>query len=505
MGSDIVLSTLNAKYVHSAFGLRYLYANMGALRARTTLVEFDINQRVLDVAEAILELQPKILGLAVYIWNAEPTRELVSLVKRLSPTTRIVLGGPEISHETEGQPLTDLADHVICGEADLAFAELCQALLDGKSPEKILRPQLPDLTTLALPYDDYSERDCQHRVIYVEASRGCPYACEFCLSSLDEKVRAFPLEGFLAAMRRLSERGVRQFKLVDRTFNLHIETSRRILAFFLELCGQVEGLFVHFEMIPDRLPDALRELLAQFPPGALQLEVGVQTLSPVVEENVSRRQKHDKLADNFRFLRQQTGVHIHADLIVGLPGETLASFAHGFDTLHALQPHEIQVGMLKRLRGTPIQRHDQMHRMVYAPTPPYEILRTGTIDFPTMQAMRRFAKYWDLFHNSGRFQDTMRLILDGSSAFADFYAFSGWVHGQIGRTHGVAQNRQIELCARYLRDVRSLDEATIRTALVADYRREGKKDDLPWLFAPAEAGPTRIRSHRRQDRWVGDA
>jgi len=504
--SDIVLCTLNAKYVHSAFGLRYLYANMGALRERTTLVEFDINQRVLDLAEAILLLKPRILGLGVYIWNAEPTRELCALVRRLSPETRIVLGGPEVSHETEGQALTELADHVICGEADLAFAALCEALLAGRPPaEKILRPSLPDLATLVLPYDDYTDRDCQHRVIYVEASRGCPYACEFCLSSLDEKVRAFPLEGFLAAMRRLADRGVRQFKLVDRTFNLHIETSRRILAFFLALSDEVEGLFVHFEMIPDRLPEALRELLAQFPPGALQLEVGVQTLAPVVEENVSRRQNHAKLADNFRFLRQHTGVHIHADLIVGLPGETLASFAHGFDTLHALGPHEIQVGMLKRLRGTPIQRHDLLHRMIYAPTPPYEILRTGTIDFPTMQALRRFAKYWELFHNSGRFQDTMRLILDGKSAFESFYAFSSWVHGEIGRSHGVALNRQIELCARYLRDVRGLDEATIRIALVADYRREGKKDDLPWLFAPADTVPTRLRSHRRQDRHHADS
>ena len=501
--SDIVLSTLNAKYVHSAFGLRYLYANMGALRDRTTLVEFDINQRALDIAEALLELQPKILGLSVYIWNVEPMRELVTIVKRLSPEIKIVLGGPEVSHETEGQALTELADHVICGEGDLAFAELCESLLSGAPPpEKILRPPLPDLALLVLPYDGYTERDCSHRVIYVEASRGCPYACEFCLSSLDEKVRSFALDRFLAAMRQLSDRGVRQFKFVDRTFNLNLETSRRILEFFLALCHEVgDGLFVHFEMIPDRLPESLREIIARFPTGALQFEVGVQTLSTVVEQNVSRRQKHDKLADNFRFLRQQTGVHVHADLIVGLPGESLTSFAHGFDTLYALAPHEIQVGMLKRLRGTPIARHDRMHQMVYSPMPPYEILRTGSIDFATMQTLRRFAKYWDLFYNSGRFQEAMRLLLSGDSPFERFYAFSSWLHAQLGRGHGISLNRQIELCGQYLRDLHRFDEAIVRAALVADYQRDGKKDDLPWLFAPLLSDRARLRATRRQDRY----
>ncbi len=304
-------------------------------------------------------------------------------------------------------------------------------------------------------------------------------------------------------MTTLASRGVRHFKFVDRTFNLHIETSRRILEFFLALGKTVDGLFVHFEMIPDRLPDALREVIAQFPEGALQFEVGVQTLAPVVEQNISRRQKHDKLADNFRFLREHTGVHIHADLIVGLPGETLASFAHGFDTLFALAPHEIQVGMLKRLRGTPIARHDRMHRMVYSPVPPYEILQNGTVDFPTMQSLRRFAKYWDLFHNSGRFPAAMALVLGDGSPFARFFAFSNWLHTKLGRVHGVALNRQIELLATYLCEVALVEEATVRAALVADYQRDGKKDELPWLFAPAATTATndaRGRANRRQSR-----
>src|SRR5580704_4786779 len=159
-------------------------------------------------------------------------------------------------------------------------------------------------------------------------------------------------------------------------------------------------------MIPDRLPEALRNVIAQFPPGALQFEVGVQTFNETVSKNISRRQDYARLEQNFHFLRRQTGVHVHADLIVGLPGETLESFAAGFDRLVALAPQEIQVGILKRLRGTPIVRHDQQWQMAYTAHPPYEILQNKLLDFAIMQRLRRFAKYWDLVGNSGNFVAT---------------------------------------------------------------------------------------------------
>src|SRR5208282_4365213 len=186
-----------------------------------------------------------------------------------------------------------------------------------------------------------------------------------------------------------------------------------ILEFFLERCRP--GHFFHFEMIPDRLPEALREIIARFPPGALQFEVGVQTFNEQVSQFISRRQDNDKLADNFHFLRHETGVHIHADLIVGLPGETLESFAAGFDRLIVLGPQEIQVGILKRLRGTPIIRHDADWQMIYHPHPPYEILGNKLIDFATMQRLRRFARYWDLVGNSGNFVESTPLIWSGGA------------------------------------------------------------------------------------------
>lgn len=492
MSAEILLATLNARFIHAAFGLRYLLANLGELRPRAALAEFDINQPVLEIAEAILARAPRVLGLGVYIWNVRPITDLVALLKRARPDLVIVLGGPEVSFETEEQEIVRLADHVITGEADLKFVEVCRALLesptsDGFPPHsptplpKIIPAGLPDLTQIELPYDLYDEQDAAHRVIYVEASRGCPFTCEFCLSSLDVPVRQFPLDRFLTAMQRLLDRGVSRFKFVDRTFNLHLPTSRAILRFFLERWRP--GMFVHFEMVPDRLPEALRELIAQFPPGALQFEVGIQTLNPAVEERISRRQNHARLEENLRWLREHSGVHVHADLIAGLPGEGLESFAAGFDRLLGLGPQEIQVGMLKRLRGTPIVRHDREWAMMYVPQAPYEVVQTRDLDFTTLARLRRFAGFWDLFGNSGRFTESLPLLWRNAedSPFGSFLRFADWLPTQGVKTSGIALTRQFELLDRFLRNElgRSADES--EGPLGRDYRRTGRSDRPAWL------------------------
>ena len=526
---DIVLSTLNAKYLHASFGLRCLMANLGELRPRAAILEFDINQRPLDIAETLLEANPRLLGLGVYVWNAGPTLELLGILRRLRPDLIVVLGGPEVSYEWDRQPLVGLADHVITGEADLAFATLCRDLLSDTAPRppKLIAAPVPDVAALTLPYDLYEDRDLEHRVVYVEASRGCPFTCEFCLSSLEIPVRQFPLEPFLSAMQRLHDRGLRRFKFVDRTFNLNLATSRRILEFFLERLSP--ELFVHFEMIPDRLPAELRELIARFPAGTLQFEVGIQTFDRQVEARISRRQNHERLDDNFRWLRQHSGVHLHADLIAGLPGETLESFGKGFDRLIGLGPQEIQVGILKRLRGTPIIRHDVEWQMVYNPYPPYEVLSTRTMDFATLARLRRFAKFWDLFGNSGNFVESLPMLWNTpvpsesgpespaspdspetdsapGSAFRAMLAWSDWLHSQGVKGHGIALPRQYELLWRGATEVFEIPSATFGPALAGDYRRPGRADLPSWLapYAGVESTPRRAgRLPRRQARHLG--
>ncbi len=523
---DIVLATLNAKYIHASFGLRYLMANLGELRGRASMAEFHINQTPLEIAEALLAHQPRIIGLGVYIWNVAETTEVVALLKRIRPELTIILGGPEVSHETEGQEIVALADHVITGEADVKFAEVCRQLLEcgtrnaecgtGEAAEnsafrvphsalpKILPAELPPLDRIALPYDFYTDEDIAHRVVYVEASRGCPFTCEFCLSSLDVPVRAFPLDAFLAAMRRLLERGARQFKFVDRTFNLHLPTSTAILQFFLDHWR--EGMFLHFEMIPDRLPEQLRGLIRKFPPGSVQFEVGIQTFDDVTSRNISRRQNLGRLEDNLRFLREETGVHVHADLIVGLPGEGMESFGRGFDRLVRLGPQEIQVGMLKRLRGTPIIRHDAEFAMTYAPHPPYEILATRDIPFADMQRMRRFARYWDLVANSGQFATTLPMLWDGgASPFAQFLRFSDWLHATLRRTHQIALQTIAQGLLDFLTRENGASPERVAAALEADWHRTAGREALVLRGMPGAAVAEKsasTRTARRQARHM---
>lgn len=477
---QILLTTLNAKYAHAAFGLRYLFANLGPLQSHSKILEFEITQKPTDILESILSENPRILGLGIFIWNVAPATQLVAELKRLRPDIKIILGGPEVSHETDQQEICRLADFIITGEADRAFADLCGKILSGHPPlTRVIPADLPDFTELKLPYDFYDHSDLAHRVVYVEASRGCPFSCEFCLSSLDVPVRNVPLDRFLPAMQRLLDRGLRRFKFVDRTFNLNLNFSRSILEFFWQ--RYQPDLFLHFEMIPDRLPDGLRDLIQKFPPGALQFEVGIQSWNPEVCQRISRRQDPQRTEENLRFLRERTGVHVHADLIAGLPGEDLQSFAAGFDRLVALGPQEIQVGLLKRLRGTPIVRHDRQFQMVYSPHPPYEILQTSTIDFPTMQRLRRFARYWDLIANSGNFLDSAPLIWQGGSPFARFLHFSDWLFSRTGKNHAFALHRLAELLFDYLAAESRQNPSQIAQTLWLDYQRGGRSDRPAFL------------------------
>ena len=519
---SIVLATLNAKYIHASLGLRYLLANMdvhggAGLKAQTQLLEFVIAQPPLLIAEQLLALNPKVIGLGVYIWNVVETTQVVRLLKALRPDIKVVLGGPEVSFETEAQEICQLADHVVTGWGDVSFPKLCRALLDGPQPlMKIIVGEQPALDAIALPYSEYTADDLANRLLYVEASRGCPFKCEFCLSSLDKTAWAFDLDVFMAELDALHRRGARNFKFVDRTFNLKVDFSVRILQFFLDRL--TADLFIHFEVVPDSLHDKLKELIVQFPAGSLQFEVGIQSFNPEVQQRISRRQDNAKTADNLRWLVTQSHAHVHADLIFGLPGETLESFAVGFDKLYWLAPHEIQFGILKRLRGTPITRHTLDYAMVYDPQTPYTILQNATVDFQTMQRIKRFARYWEMVANSGRFTRTLKLLLTSGllpdlqhdSAFNHFLNFSDWLWQTTGKTHEFAYEKLIDLMHAHLTSVRGLEVKEVQAALLGDYSGSGARgrpqclvqllnaQDLSTPKLPAKALAQRQSRHTAQ-------
>ncbi|MBV1909594.1 MAG: B12-binding domain-containing radical SAM protein [Kangiellaceae bacterium] len=499
----IILTTLNAKYIHASLGLRYLYANLEELQSDAKICEYTINSRPIDIAEKLLEQQPTIIGFGVYIWNCQETLSVISQIKAISPETKIILGGPEISYETEQQKLAEIADFVITGAADKSFYQLCKDILAGQLPEnKILRSKPVELAELKLPYDLYSDEDLKQRVMYIEASRGCPFKCEFCLSALDKNAYPFELERFLTAMDKLFQRGARHFKFVDRTFNLKITTTLEIIDFFLDrMC---EGLFLHFEVIPDHLPEKLKDKLRLFPEGSLQFEVGIQTFNKEVQAHISRRQKNQKSKDNLVWLRDNTNAHIHADLIFGLPGESLESFAQSFDELYVCRPHEIQMGILKRLRGSPLIRHTEKFDLRFSPEPPYNILSNNTVDFFTMQRVNRFARYWDMIGNSGRFSFSLPLLL-ADSPFDNFLKLTDWLFEQTGQTHKINLKRLYELIAQACEKLIPENHQNLVIQMEKDYDRSKLKGAYQLLAVSTkqkQQPPNRAMHSARQQRHV---
>jgi len=445
---------------------------MEELQSETTLVEFTVNQDTLDIAEQLLAQEPRVIGFGVYIWNVQQTLNVMRLVKSLSPTTSLVAGGPEATYSDGLDCLARCSDYLLVGPADHSFRELCSDLLTAKSQPKRVTSLPFELNSLSDPYCHYTAEDIANRVLYVEASRGCPFKFEFCLSSLDKTATAFDLDQFLESMQSLLDRGAKSFKFVDRTFNLKTDTSKKILEFFLSQMDK--ELFLHFELIPDRLPDKLKELLVKFPPNTLQFEIGIQSFNPEVQKLISRKQDHARTCENLQWLRQHTYAHIHADLIFGLPGETLASFASGFDLLYSLGPQEIQVGLLKFLKGTPISRHSTPFDMKYMSDPPYRVLSTKDIDFVTVQRIDRFARYWNMLANSGRFPNTVPLIL-ADRPFERFLALTDYLYANTQRTHGIALQKLFPILADALQCLYELPAEEVEASLRRDFQHNRLK------------------------------
>lgn len=464
----IILTTLNSRYTHSSIGLRYIYANLHEFQKNTQILEFSINDAIQTIAEKILTKTPDVIGIGTYIWNASEISELIHIIKKVSPKTKIILGGPEVSH-LPFRVNFDNADFFIQGEGEVGFYKLCRLIKEDKGPqEKIIKASTPNLKELKLPYEYYTDDDIKNRYLYVEISRGCPFECEFCLSSIDEKVRTFNLDDVLNEFNKLWDRGARNFKFVDRTFNINIKTANRILDFFLE---KTPPYFAHFEVIPDHFPDSIKQKIKMFPHGALQLEIGIQTLNPEIANNISRELKIDKIKQNISFLENETKTHIHLDLIVGLPGETLESFGKNLNELVSLSSCEIQIGILKKLSGTHINRHDLKHGMVYSDIPPYDILKNNQLSFDDIQIMKRFARFWDLTYNSGNFKNSIKLICSDESVFKNFYDFSLWIYSQTDSTWKISLQRQGELIFKYLTEIKLLNPKDVADMMLQDMMR----------------------------------
>jgi radical SAM superfamily enzyme YgiQ (UPF0313 family) len=462
MSGGILLAAINAKWIHPSLALRLLKANLGPLEENCDIIEFALRQPLREKIDPILAARPRILGLSVSIWNHTATLELLKKLHQIWETKNrpfVVLGGPEVSYLPPQTEIFRYADYCVAGEGEIAFRELCETIFErgeSKKSEIIFinrKFQKTDITAIKSAYYLYSDDDIRKKLIYVEASRGCPFGCEFCLSARDSngtavndahfsKVREFPLKPFFTEMDNLIQQGVYTIKFLDRTFNLNIERARKIMEFFLNKIEEnTKSFVVHFEMVPSRLPPELIETIARFPPGTLRLEIGIQTLNPGVSTRIGRQTEPERELAVLTLLRKKTNAIIHADLIAGLPGEDITSFGKGFDLLWAALASstdgelsaEIQLGILKLLPGAAIARHNDAFGMCYNPLPPYEVTETAFMSANDLVRLKNFARFWELIVNRGL------INIDGFPVFNRFMALSDSLFTRFGRNWGIAK------------------------------------------------------------------
>ena len=472
---DILLVAINAKWIHPSLALRLLKANLGSsLENRCDIIEFALRQPLREKTDPILTASPRILGLSVSIWNHLAVLELLKTlrdewdaVKREGSSQRpvVVLGGPEVSYLPPESEIFKFADYCIRGEGETAFRELCQTILNGQGVFVNREFYQVNTTEIKSGYRLYTDGDLSRKLIYVEASRGCPFRCEFCLSAVDvcaadacavvdsNRVREFPLETFLSEMEELIQRGAKTFKFLDRTFNLNIERSKKIIEFFLynineQIRQNKKPFVVHFEMIPSNFPPDLIDILARFPPNTLRLEIGIQTLNPEVSARIGRPSNPEQELKTLSLLVEKTNAILHVDLIAGLPGEGMESFGKGFDALWAVlngngaKGIEIQLGILKLLPGAPIARHIKPFGMVFNPQPPYELIETADIPADDMDRIKNFARFWELIVN--------RSLLDigPSRVFNRFLLLSDYLFARFGRNWGIDKNELLNTISK---------------------------------------------------------
>ena len=421
---NVVLSTLNSKFIHSSLALRYLKAYGEAHGQAYDIVEYTINMPVLHILSDITEHDIDILGFACYIWNIEMTLHVVDMVKAVRPDIKIVLGGPEVSF-TADELLTRCPniDYIVQGEGEEAFHALVAALqlgndgLDpvipgvrGRRDDSILGSteavEVRDLSTIPFPYTEADMEDLEHKIIYYESSRGCPFSCQYCLSGNKNTVRFFPQERTLKELQWFIDHGVKQVKFVDRTFNCASHHHRPLMEFMRDSDTDMN---FHLEMEPELMTEWETNILCETPPGRIQIEVGVQSTHKKTLDAINRYNDWPYIQKSIRPIIQAGRTHVHMDLIVGLPHEDFNRFGQSFNDLFSLQPHALQIGFLKLLKGSGVRRMRE-YKYVADPLAPYEVLSTHVLPYDDVRFLKYFEDVFERFYNSERFRTTFGYI-----------------------------------------------------------------------------------------------
>lgn len=420
----IVLSTLNAKYIHTNLAIRYLKQTLAPLGEQVEIQEYTINHHQDYIVSELYKTQPDLLCFSCYIWNIEMVLGIISTIKKIMPGTMIVLGGPEVSYGTkELMEHHDYIDAVIQGEGENTLYALVEKLsafgdyseLPGiayRARGKVFVPETPPLTVpldqVPFPYE--GEVLDSDKIVYYESSRGCPYNCQYCLSSANQGVRYLPLDRVKGELKYLMEAGVRQIKFVDRTFNARKDFALEIIRFIMEHHRGTTNF--HFEVTADILDDEIMTVIQRAPVGLFQFEIGVQSTNEETLKAIDRRVNFEKLKEKVRTISSYKNIHQHLDLIVGLPKEDYYSFRGSFDDVFALRPEKLQVGFLKLLKGSGLREKAAEYGFVFEDRAPYEILETAVLSYGEVLRLKGIEEMVEIYWNSGMFRTSIEVLLN---------------------------------------------------------------------------------------------
>lgn len=470
--------------------MRYLKAFTKDLDFQGDIKEFSINDRVENILEGIIEEKPDVVAFSCYIWNMEFVNRLAELIKLVDPNIEILYGGPEVSYEGKEFLENHEGEYVIVGEGEKTFREFVLYKLgegkiedikglnykrDGKVFENPKRPEM-DMNELVFPYT--YEEDINNKIVYYEASRGCPFKCKYCLSSVMHGVRFLDVERVKKELKYFMERGLKLVKFVDRTFNCNREYTVELLKYLSE--QDTETRF-HFEVAADLLTEEQIEILNNAPKGRFQLEVGVQTTNNEVLHNINRYITYENIKEKVLKVAAGKNVMQHLDLIAGLPGEDLESFKKSFNDVHAIRPDEIQLGFLKLLKGSSMREEAEKWGIVYSPYAPYEIIRSKDISYEELLLLKKVEAMVDKYYNSCKFNNVIKFFLNIYEKSFDFYydlAMFFEEKGNFKRSIGNVEYYKI-LLDFYLEKIGGEDEGLFKEVLKFDYLCFNKKRWLP--------------------------
>ena len=503
----ILLTAINAKYIHSNLAIYSLRACAGEYKSQIELAEFTINNQKDYILEEIYKRKPDILCFSVYIWNLDYVESVAREFKKICPDTPVWVGGPEVSYEVEDFLTSHPEiDGVMIGEGEETFREVCGYYAGNRELDSIQGIAYRDnngirvtesraiMDMSRIPFCYNTMEDFSNRIIYYESSRGCPFSCSYCLSSVDKSLRFRDTELVKKELLFFINQKVPQIKFVDRTFNCNHAHAMEIWRFIKEHDNGVTNF--HFEISADLINEEELKLISDMRPGLIQLEIGVQSTNEVTIKEIHRTMKLERLKEVVRAIQSGANVHEHLDLIAGLPYEDYDSFARSFDEIYELKPNQLQLGFLKVLKGSFMYDHAKEYGIIYHDRPPYEVLSTKWISFDDVLRIKKVEEMLEVYYNSGQFEITMKLMdvlydsaFDFFQRLGDFYEEKGYLamsHSRIRRCEILLEFMQAELQAKEGERKPSDIVKMLEEALIFDlYYRENCKSRPGWAVDAA--------------------